>query len=91
MGKIKVTDEIVVIGYVYASVMGKSENERDTFWENLNKCFGVFFNGERVTMLGDMNAKVEDNGIDRVIGRFGESGVNEMEEKVVDLCSERFV
>ena len=42
-------------------------------------------------MLGDMNAKVEDNGLDRVTGRYGESGVNEMEEKVVDLCSERFV
>ena len=36
VGKIKVTDEIVVIGYVYASVMGKSENERDTFWVSLN-------------------------------------------------------
>ena len=57
----------------------------------MNKYFGVFCNGERATVLGDMNAKVEDNGIDRVICRSGESGVNEMEEKVVDLCSERFV
>ena len=55
----------------------------------MNECLGGFCDGERVVVLGDMNAKVGDREIDRVIGRFGVPGMNENGEKLVELCSER--
>ena len=40
-------------------------------------------------MLGDMNAKVGDRKVYRVVGKYGLAGVNENGERLVEVCSER--
>ena len=87
--RLKVAGEKVVIVSVYAPGMEKSENERETFWENLNECLSGFGEGERIIVLGDMNAKVGDREKDGVLGRYGVPGVNENGERLVEMCSER--
>ena len=40
-------------------------------------------------MLGDMNAKVGNREVDRVVREYGILGVNENGERLVEVCSER--
>ena len=87
--RLKMAGEKVVIVSVYAPGMEKSENERETFWENLNECVAGFGEGERIIVLGDMNAKVGDREKDGVLGRYGVPGVNDNGERLVEMCSER--
>ena len=42
----------------YGSGMERSESEREQFWENLNVCLVGFDENEKVTFLGDLNAKL---------------------------------
>ena len=86
--KLKFGRENLIIISVYGPGMEKSENERDRFWDCLNDCLRNF-EGERVVVLGDMNAKVGDREIDGITGKFGVPGVNENGEKLVEMCAER--
>ena len=87
--KLKVNGEKVVVVSVYGPGMEKNENERERFWESLNECISGFSEGERVIVLGDLNAKVGEREIDGVVGKFGVPGVNENGECLVEMCVER--
>ena len=47
--------------------MERGENERENFWESLNKCLSSFEKNVRIVVLGDMNAKVGDRAKDGVL------------------------
>ena len=87
--RMKVAGERIVIVGVYGPGMERSENEREVFWESLNECLSTFDDNERIVVLGDLNAKVGDRGVDGVIGKYGVPGVNENGERLVEVCIER--
>ena len=66
-----------------------SENERDAFWECFNECINGFSKNERVVVLRDMNAKVGNREVYKVVGKYGVPGVNENDERLVEVCSEK--
>ena len=79
--------------WVFVSAYGpgseKSEEEREMFWERLNECLSMFRENVRVVVLGDLNARVGDEPVVDVIGRYGVPGRNESGEKLIGLCLER--
>ena len=85
----KVAGEKIVIVAVYGPGMERSENERDAFWECFNECINGFSENERIVVLGDMNAKVGNREVYKVVGKYGVPGVNENGERLVEVCSER--
>ena len=77
---------------VYAPVnkrtlKGKSEMRK--FWKDLNECIECFEIERKVIVMGDMNAKVGDERVDEVVGKWGVPGKNENGEWLVDVCAER--
>ena len=87
--KLNIRGEKVVVVSAYGPGMERSESEREQFWENLNVCLAGFDENERVTVLGDLNAKVGERERGEVVGKFGVPGVNENGECLVELCEER--
>ena len=55
----------------------------------LNECINSFSENKRIVVLGDMNAKIGNREVDRVVGKYGVPGVNENGEILVEVCSER--
>ena len=45
--------------------------------------------GEKLCLLGDMNAKVGDREVRDVVGRFGLEGNNENGDGLIELCREK--
>ena len=87
--KLKVARENILTVGVYDPGMERSENERDAFGECFNECINGFSENEIIVVLGDMNAKVGDREVDRVVGNHGVPGVIENGERLVAVCSER--
>ena len=69
------------------TVKGKKEMEK--FWNELNDCINGFEEGRKVIVMGDMNAKVGDECVEDVVGKWGVPGWNENGEWLVDICAER--
>ena len=40
-------------------------------------------------VMGDLNARVGDEEIENVVGRYGVPGRNESGEKLIELCTEQ--
>ena len=74
---------------MYGPGMENSENEKDAFWECYNECINGFSGNERIVVLGDMNAKVRNREVYRVVGKQGVPGVMGNGEGLVEVCSER--
>ena len=87
--RLKVAGEKIVTVGVYGTGMERSENERDAFWESFNECINCFSENERIVVLGDMNGKVGNREVYRVVRKFGVPGVNENGEELVEVCSKR--
>ena len=43
----------------------------------MNKCIKSFESGRKVIVMGDMNARVSDEGMGEAVGRWGVLGWNE--------------
>ena len=87
--KLKVAGEKILIVGVYGLGMERSENKRDVFWECFNECINGCSENERIIVLGDMNAKVGNREVYRVVGMYGVLVVNENGERLVEVCGER--
>ena len=87
--KLKVAGEKIVIVGVYVPGIERSENERDAFWECFNECINGFSENERIVVLGDMNAKVGNREVYKVVGMYGVPGVSENGERLMEVCSRR--
>ena len=63
--------------------MERSKNKRDVFCGCFNECIYSFSENERIVVLGDMNAKVGNREVYRVVGKYGVPGVNENGKRVM--------
>jgi Reverse transcriptase (RNA-dependent DNA polymerase)/Endonuclease-reverse transcriptase len=80
----------VVIVACYAPVNGVSEEELNEFWGQLNDVLNACDKNERVIVLGDLNGWVglKRNGVEDVVGSYGDPRVNENGERIVNMCLE---
>ena len=85
--ELKVAGEKIVIVGVYGPGMERSENERDTFWEYFDECMTGFSENERILFLGDMDTKVGNREVYKVVGKYSVPGLNENGERLVEVCS----
>jgi len=66
----------------------RSVEEREEFWKELSECVASAKEGWKVVVLGDLNARVGDEVVENVIGRYGVPGRNEGGEWLRELCME---
>ena len=70
--RMKVAGEKVVVVGVYGPGMARNEEEREVFWESLNECLSGFSENEKkISVFGDMNAKVGDHEREGMAGKYG--------------------
>ena len=78
--------------WVFLSVYGpgaeKGEEERTAFWDDLSACIAGFSGNCYVVVLGDLNARVGDEMVGNVLGRFGVPGVNMSGLRMLEMCLE---
>ena len=87
--KVKFGRESWVFVSAYGPGREKSDGEREDFWSGLDECLQSFGGNVRVVVLGDLNARVGDECIDGVVGRFGVPGRNDSGESLITMCIER--
>ena len=60
--------------WVFVSTYGpgsqRSNEKRESFWEELNTCIRGFEASENVVVLGNLNARVGDRVLDGATGKF---------------------
>ena len=76
----------LVLKAAYGPGSEKKKEERESFWNNLGELIGSFESNGIVCVLGDLNARVGDRKVQRVIGDYGVPGMNETGEWMVDWC-----
>ena len=74
---------------VSSRLMGRSEEERDEFWNDLTRCVDGLSTRNYVVVLGDLNARVGDGEVEGVVGKYGVPGENESGERLLDMCVEQ--
>ena len=67
----------------------RSEEERDEFWNELTRCVNGLSSRNFVVVLGGLNARVGDEELEGVVGKYGVSGENESGERLLDMCVEQ--
>ena len=67
----------------------KDKDERESFWNNLSECVERLGRNSYVVVLGDLNARVGDEVVEGVVGRYGVEGKNVSGEILVNMCSEQ--
>ncbi len=77
---------------IYAPVNvknGKGREKKREFWDEVNDCLGMFEEGRRMIVFGDMNGRVGNTELAGVVEKWGVEGVNDNGEHLVDVCTER--
>ena len=74
--KMRFGNECLVFVSAYSSGSERSEEEIDCFWLELKECILSFSKNEIVVVMGDLNARVGNDSINDVMGKFGVNGVN---------------
>ena len=72
----------------YSSNKGIGE-ERERFWNDMDKTMDRVGNGYRLCVMGDLNGWVGDRVRAGITGAFGVPGENENGRRVVEFCAER--
>jgi hypothetical protein len=84
--KLKMGTELWVVIGVYAPGGERSVEERILFFDMVGECVRSFVGGEKIVVLGDMNARVGDERIEGILGAYGMPGKNEGGEHLIDMC-----
>ena len=63
--------------------------ERERFWNNMERTLDRVVNGYRLCILGDLNGWIDDRTRDGISGAFGVPGENDNGRRVVKFCIER--
>ena len=87
--KARFGQELWVFISVYGPGSERSEEEREDFWSGLDECLQGFEPEVNILLLGDLNARVGNEVVEGVVGRWGIQGVNESGERMIELCVER--
>ena len=67
---------------------GDSE-ERDRFWNDMDRTLDNVGNGYRLYILGGLNGWIGDRARASITGVFGVPGENDNGRRVVEFCEER--
>ena len=69
----------------------KSEEEIEEFWNELSECVGSLSFGRNVSVVvfWDLNARVENESIEGIVGRHGVPRRNESGERLLEMCAEQ--
>ena len=86
--KVKWGCEVWVFLSVYGPGAEKSDDERNDFWNAISGCIASFGVNCQVVVLGDLNARVGDEMVGRVLGRYGVPGMNENGVRLIEMCLE---
>jgi len=86
--KVKLRSSVWVFVGVYAPGSEKSEEERESFWNELTECLRDLGTNVKVVILGDMNARVGVEEVDGIVGKYGVPGTNASGEHLVGMCAE---
>ena len=86
--RIRIGRECWVFVSVYGPGSERSEEEREEFWSELSECVDGLRGRNIVVVLGDLNARVGDNEVEGVIGRYGVPGINGSGESLLNVCVE---
>ena len=87
--KVKFRQEVWVFISAYAPGSEKVEEEREAFWKDVDDCVQSFGANVKVVLMGDLNARVGDEEIEGVVGRYGVPGRNENGDRLIGVCVER--
>ena len=63
--------------------------ERERFWNDIDRTMGRVGNGYRLCVLGDLNGWIEDIVRAGITGAFGVPVENDNGRRVVEFCAER--
>ena len=63
--------------------------ERDRFWNDMDRILDRVRNGYILCILGELNGWIEDKTRAGIIGAFGIQGDNDNGKRVVEFCAER--
>ena len=63
--------------------------ERDRFWNDMDRTLDNIWNGYRLCSLGDLNGWIGDRTRAGINGAFRVPGENENGRRVVEFCEER--
>ncbi|XP_068234140.1 craniofacial development protein 2-like [Palaemon carinicauda] len=69
----------------YGPGCGKSEGERNEFWNELTRCVEGLGRWNYVVFMGYLNARVVTGEVEGIIGKYGVPGENESGERLVDM------
>ena len=72
----------------YGPHKGNGE-ERERFWNDLNRTLDSVRNEYRLYVLGDLNGWIRDRVRAGITGAFGVPGENDDGRRVVEFCAER--
>ena len=67
----------------------KSEVGSEEFYNELSECVGCFGRNESVVVLADLNARVGNEVIEGIVGRYAVPGRNESGERLLQMCAEQ--
>uniref|UniRef100_A0A8C8DHP6 ribonuclease H n=1 Tax=Oryzias sinensis TaxID=183150 RepID=A0A8C8DHP6_9TELE len=87
--KVKFQKELWVFVSAYGPGSERNEEERVTFWNDLDECLQGFGANVNVVLMGDLNARVGDERIEGVVGGHGVPGKNDNGERLIGMCTER--
>ena len=84
---IKLAGNKITLIQVYAPHQGRSQEEKEQFYQNLQDTIDTVDNGDKI-IVGDLNAHVGTNrtGLGNVIGAFGIGDKNNEGENLTDFC-----
>ena len=66
----------------------KTKEEREGFWNELTECVDSLGKSSCVVVLGDLNARVGDEEIEGVVGKYGVPERNGSGESLLNMCVE---
>ena len=86
--KVKWGREVWVFVSAYGPGSERTEEEREEFWVSLSDCIEAVCKGCNVVVMGDLNARVGEEVVANVVGKFGVPGKNASGEKLLEVCME---
>ena len=78
----------ITVIQVYAPTRNAEEAEVEWFYEDLQDLLELTPKKDVLFIIGDWNAKVGNQEIPGVIGKFGHGGQNEAGQRLIEFCQE---
>ena len=84
--RVKVGRESWAFVSAYGPGVERTEEEREGFWFELERCVDSLKRNNYVVVLGDLNARVGDVELEGVVGKHGVPGENDSGRNLLNMC-----